>query len=267
MNYGYAPPQPRRRGPTALLIGGLLLLLVVGLTAGGIALGIGPFAPVTPTPSLEPGPTPSTASSPSAAPTATPPPSTTGPPTPSATQNPAPSTTLNPTSSPRTTDEPAGSPSFTIPPTTLPGTDPTAVLLGHVPPAISAGCAPTTASPPVVAQVSCSVDEGALVVEYFLYATRDEMGAAYQAFVETAQIEPDTGDCSFYTSWPTENGYRVGGLTVGRYLCIDSGTEPAVVPSMYWTDDRFNILAQASHSAANRDRLLDFWMSESGPIP
>ena len=262
-NYGDVPLRSRRRGVSALLIGALLLLLVVALAWGAMfALGIGPFASATPTPSLEPSlepsPTTSAAPSPSASPTATPSPLLT---------TAAPSATQNPTESPRTTDDPAGSPSFTIPPTMLPGTDPTAVLLGHVPPAISAGCAPTTVSPPIVAQVSCSVDEGALVVEYFLYATRDEMGAAYQAFVETAQIEPDTGDCGFYESWPTENGYRVGGLSIGRHLCIDSGTEPAVVPTIYWTDERFNILAQASHSAGNRDRLVDFWASEAGPIP
>jgi hypothetical protein len=274
-NYGYAGAAPRRRGPSALLIGGVLLLLVVALTAGGMyALGIGPFSPATPTASLAPGiqpsPTPSSAPSTSAAPTVTASPSPSGSPNPSQTSSLVPSATPSSSESPRTTDQPNETPvtpSFTIPPTTLPGTDPAAVLLGHVPPAFSASCSPTSASQPVVAQVSCSVDEGALLVEYFLYATRDEMGAAYQAFVETAQIEPGTGDCAFYGSWPTENGYRVGGLTVGRYLCIDSGTEPALVPSIYWTDDRFNILAQASHSAANRDRLLDFWTNEAGPIP
>ncbi len=93
------------------------------------------------------------------------------------------------------------------------------------------------------------------------------MGAAYQAFVETAQIEPDTGDCSLGASWPTENGYRVGGTAVGRYLCIDTGIDPAVTPSIYWTDDRFNILARASHGTGDRDRLVSFWTGEAGPIP
>jgi hypothetical protein len=119
----------------------------------------------------------------------------------------------------------------------------------------------------VVAQLSCSADGGALLVEYFLYATRDEMGAAYQAFVATAQIEPDSGNCSLSSSWPTENAYRVGGLAVGRYLCLDIGVEPTLSPTIYWTDDRFNILARASHSAADRDRLLTFWTEEAGPIP
>jgi hypothetical protein len=113
---------------------------------------------------------------------------------------------------------------------------------------------------------SCSADDGQLPVIYYLYATRDEMNATYDGFRETAQIEPDTGDCEFPETWPSEHGYTIANEPVGRYLCIETGVDPQVVPTIYWTDDRFNILSQASSSLGDYQRLIDFWVSEAGPV-
>ena len=55
-------------------------------------------------------------------------------------------------------------------------------------------------------------------------------------------------------------------MPTGRYLCVATGVEPAVVPTIYWTDDRFNILSQASNVLGNYERLVEFWVGEAGPI-
>ena len=50
-------------------------------------------------------------------------------------------------------------------------------------------------------------------------------------------------------------------LHAGRWLCTDTpGT-----PTIYWTDERLQILSQASQSLGDHTRLVDFWMNESGP--
>ncbi len=55
-------------------------------------------------------------------------------------------------------------------------------------------------------------------------------------------------------------------VPIGRYLCIATGVEPAVIPTIYWTDDRFNILSQASDVLGDYERLVEFWRDEAGPI-
>jgi len=101
---------------------------------------------------------------------------------------------------------------------------------------------------------------------YTLYGTRDDMNLAYEGFRGAAQIEPDTGDCQTPETWPAERGYTINQLPVGRYLCVTAGVEPAAIPNIYWTDDRFNILSQVSNVLGDYVRLIDFWRLEAGPI-
>jgi hypothetical protein len=96
---------------------------------------------------------------------------------------------------------------------------------------------------------------------YTLFGTREEMQAAYELLRLAAQIEPDTGNCEDETTWPAEDGYTIGSVSTGRYLCVTAG-----FPVIHWTDDRFNILAQVSSPLSDYDRLLDFWANEAGPI-
>jgi len=272
---------------TPWIIGGLVVLALLLIGGAMIAFNLGPFAPQpsatpsasalpspsaslspSPTVAFTPSPTPSASASPSLEPSPSPTlePTASASPTASATLEPTASPSPSPTAEVTPTGEPTPSPTSPIPPTALPSGDPSLVLLSHVPPELVATCVSTPGIAPALAIASCSQDEGELLVVYTLYETRDEMNAAYQGFVETAQIEPDTGDCETSETWPSEHGYTIADVPTGRYLCIATGVEPAVIPTIYWTDDRFNILSQASDVLGNYDRLVEFWIGEAGPI-
>jgi hypothetical protein len=240
------------------LIGGLALVLVLLVGVGAMyALNIGPFAK----------PTPTAISRPTGAPTAVP----------TATPTAAPSATPSPTASPTPVASPTGGAGPSLPPTASPTAAPTASatpsagpspsgdiaaeLLSHVPPAIQGSCFTTPGGAPILALATCSMDDGAIELTYFQYDGQESMFLAYEGFRFVSEIEPDTGDCSDPSTWPTENDYTIGGQPVGRWLC----TEALGQTTIYWTDDRLNILSQATHTTADYARLLDFWVNESGP--
>lgn len=237
-SYGEGPPP--RPGASYLLIGLLAggLLLLVGLGAL-YALGLGPFGAgtpatgvVTPTPT-QAGPTP--AGSP-----------TTGQPTPTPTL-------------------PGGS-SPTPPPATEPPTTPPAQLgdperlLGHIPAAVREGCI-AVEDEDALALATCLVDDGNIVVVYSLYANNAAMQATYDAYAALGEIEPGSGTCADIDTWPAEGDYAIDGRPVGRMLCIETGTAPAI----YWTDERLSIFSFARGSTAGAERLYQFWQSEAGP--
>jgi hypothetical protein len=216
-----------------LLVGGIAFLLMLLVGFGGMfALGVGPFARATPLPTLSfsPRPTP-----------------TAGAVTPKPTgvlASPAPS--------------PTG-----VGPSATPIGDPKAALLSHIPAAIADTCFVTSPDDPgvILAIGVCDADGGDIRVSYFQYASHDSMFSAYSGFRLASQIEPDSGDCDDPASWPTENSYDIGDVAAGRLLCTEELSET----SLYWTDDRLNILSQATHTKGNHERLIEFWTSESGP--
>jgi len=134
-------------------------------------------------------------------------------------------------------------------------------LMGHVPSQIAGSCFPSPGAEPILAQATCSADDGAIELTYFLYDSDESMFLAYEGSRLISEIEPSTGSCSDPTTWPAENGYTIGGQPAGRWLC----TEALGEASIYWTDTRLNILSQATHTTADYARLLDFWINESGP--
>jgi hypothetical protein len=87
------------------------------------------------------------------------------------------------------------------------------------------------------------------------------MFSAYEGFRMASQIEPDSGDCNDHDSWPAEAGFNINGQAAGRWLC----TEALGQTTIYWTDDRLNIMAQATQKVVDYQRLVDFWVHESGP--
>ena len=105
------------------------------------------------------------------------------------------------------------------------------------------------------------LDDGAIEVTYFQYDGQDSMFQAYEGFRLVSQIEPESGDCQDPASWPAENGYNIGGQPAGRWLC----TEALGQTTIYWTDDRLEILSQATHTTSDYARLVQFWIEESGP--
>jgi hypothetical protein len=227
-------PVARASGPSVLLVAGIAFALVLVAGLGGMfALGIGPFGRPTPrpTPTLVAQPTPTAGS-----------------------VTPRPSGSIG--------ASPASSPSGVVPSATPIG-DPEEALRSHIPAAIVGTCFVSSPDDPgaILAIAVCDADNGDIRVTYFQYAAYDSMFSAYSGFRIASQIEPDSGDCDEPATWPTENSYNIGEVTVGRLLC----TEELGETSIYWTDDRLNILSQAVHSNGDHPRLIEFWESESGP--
>jgi hypothetical protein len=227
-------PPNRASGPSALLVGGLAFILVLVVGAGALfALGVGPFARPTarPTPTLIAGPTPSAGH-------VTPKPTT--------------------ETAPPLTPEPTG-----VAPSATPIGDVKAALLSHIPDAIADSClvsAPGEDSK-IVALALCEADEGNIKLTYLQYDSYDPMFTNYEGFRLASQIEPDSGDCNDPASWPSEQEFNISGQTAGRWLC----TEALGETSIYWTDNRLNILSQATQKVVDYERLVDFWVHESGP--
>jgi hypothetical protein len=145
--------------------------------------------------------------------------------------------------------------------TPIPSGDVKDQLLSHIPEKIRPTCAVTASAGPIVARADCSVDDGNIQVTYFQYDGYDAMFTKYDGYRLASQIEPDSGDCRDHDSWPTENGFNIGGHFAGRWLC----TEALGSTQIYWTDNRLNILGQATQTVPDYDRFVQFWLHESGP--
>jgi hypothetical protein len=87
------------------------------------------------------------------------------------------------------------------------------------------------------------------------------MNQTYEGYRLASQIEADTGDCNDHASWPAEAGFNIDGQPAGRWLC----TEALGGTSIYWTDDRLNILSQATQTVPDVPALVNFWVHDSGP--
>lgn len=231
--YIYAPPPPGPRGgPSVVLVGVVALVLVLVAGVGGLfAFGIGPFARPTPTPIARP----------------------TSPPAPTLDETVPPPATVAPSSGV------TAAPTATATP--VPSGDVAAALLTHIPLALAETCFVSPSGSPIVAIASCAADDGAIEVTYFQHDSQESMFQAYEGFRLTSEIEPDTGSCADPTTWPAENDYNIADQPAGRLLC----TEALGQTSIYWTDDRLNILSQATHTTSDYRRLVEFWESESGP--
>lgn len=225
-------PSNRGSGAPVLLVGGLAFVLVLMLGVGAmLALGVGPFARSTPTRVAQPSPTPAPLATPTPKPTAT-----------------------GPVASPMGSAGPTATP--------IPSGDIADVLLSHIPEAIRPTCFVTaTGGGTILALATCSADDGNIALTYFQYATFDSMFTVYDGFRLASQIEPDSGDCNDHDSWPAENAFNISGQPAGRWLC----TETLGQTSLYWTDNRLNILSQANQTTPDYPRLIDFWVHESGP--
>ena len=210
----------------------LLLLLVANLFSG-------PRSAATPGPSTTVGPA-STGSATTAEPGA--------------------SATIRPADG---TDAPPTDATLTAPPAPAGSLTPEQALVAHVPEPIRATCTVEPGAGQAELVASCAADDGALVITYLQYATAEDMAAAFADRLERSQIEPSTGTCEDQATWPAEGQYSVGGEPTGRRLCTD---EPGL-PTIFWTDDRLNIMGQVSAESAAFERLIEFWTNESGPVP
>jgi hypothetical protein len=234
-----SPPGTRGGRPSAILIGGITLLLILVLGTGAmLAFNLGPFGGPTPTPTRVAQPTPTI---------------------PLMTPSARPSASVRPTATPA----PQVSPTPDIGPTAtpIPSGDVIAVLLSHIPGEIVGSCASATGEGKVLARAKCSARDGNIGVTYFLYADHDSMFATYDGFRVASEIEPNSGNCNKPATWPAESDFAISGRVSGRFLC----TEALGATTVYWTDNRLNIFSQATDIESDYARLVDFWVHDSGP--
>jgi hypothetical protein len=192
----------------------------------------------------------------------------TGKPTPSPAPSTVPGSSVAPTlaGSPPTSSAPStpgpSAPDSTTLPTPVaasPGT-PEALLLTHVPQTIAASCVTSPGTGDISVTASCTAAGAAINISYDQYGTLDAMNAAFDQEFAKAQIDPNSGSCEDHASWPAESVYDVAGAPAGRRYCADvQGT-----PTIYWTDERLNILSTAS--GADAAGLIAFWTNEAGPL-
>jgi hypothetical protein len=161
------------------------------------------------------------------------------------------------------TDAPATDAPLTAPPSPAGSLTPEQALVAHVPEPIRPSCTVEPGRRPVLLVARCTADNGALTVNYYEYGSAEDMAGEYADLLDGSQIEPDTGRCEEAQTWPAESEYSVGGQITGRRLCTE---QPGSV-TIYWTDDRLNILGQVASDSSGHERLIEFWTNESGPVP
>ncbi len=238
-DYSRIPPNRGGGGPSLILIGGLALVLVLVVGVGAmLAFNIGPFARPTPTPVGRPSPT-----------------------TPLVTPSSRPSGTSASASASTSTPQASATASAGPTATPIPSGDVIAVLLSHIPSEIVDSCTTTTGEGKVLARAKCSARDGNIEVTYFLYGDHDSMFATYEGFRAASEIEPNSGNCNDPASWPAESDFAISGEPSGRFLC----TEALGATTIYWTDNRLNILSEAADTESDHSRLVDFWVHDSGP--
>lgn len=110
---------------------------------------------------------------------------------------------------------------------------------------------------------SCSANSGQIAVNYSLYASADLMNAAYQDQFAQEHIDADSGSCENLSTWPAEGSYLVENQPAGRRVCTNRPGSPTI----YWTDDRLNVLGNATATDGDAEALISFWTNEAGPIP
>jgi len=132
-------------------------------------------------------------------------------------------------------------------------------LLSHVPAAWRDLCYQSPVPPPggglASANLACFLgrlgDEGAEVVEYAAYPSKQDMDAAYQGRVDNFGTGDGAASCAQGSG---ERAYTIDDVASGRVLCV-----PQVVGIRFdWTDDRLNILSSlvdldGSHSLTFQD--------------
>lgn len=134
-------------------------------------------------------------------------------------------------------------------------------LRGYVPPALEPGCTDTVPLGLSIAALDCATPGDAAPdrVTYDLYASAQDLVAAYADFTTQVGVLPDTvGRC------PSEGPWTVGELEPGRVVCAPLLDGGVVVG---WTDERLLVGAVAFDTAGDSESLLEWWeLDEGGPL-
>jgi serine/threonine protein kinase len=139
-------------------------------------------------------------------------------------------------------------------------------LLSHIPAALRPACVAETAVAPALAARRCTLEDGNLVVLYWLYPDAEAMNRAYVQSRSSLGLPAGArgvgGRCADQATWPSEGPFTVSGDPTGRLLCT-IGTDSSA--RMDWTDERADVLTSAVDRRGDGRRLYRFW--KDGRLP
>jgi serine/threonine protein kinase len=139
-------------------------------------------------------------------------------------------------------------------------------LLGHIPAALRSACVAEAPAAPALAARRCTLEDGGLVVLYWLYPDAEAMNRAYVQSRSSLGLPAGAlgvgGRCADQATWPSEGPFTVSGDPTGRLLCT-MGTDSSA--RMDWTDERADVLTSAVDRRGDGRRLYRFW--RDGRLP
>jgi hypothetical protein len=228
-----------------VVIAGLAVLTVIAAACGGSSAG----------PTLPPSPSARVTPSVSAAPTAAPPSAT---PTASLASHAAdPTPSVAPTTALAAATEAPSDDAFPNPNE--------AMLLAHVDAGLRASCDRADQFyADELDSISCGGDP-LPYVDYTLFATVDELRAAFNDDVAQSESQPaPNGTCA---SGDYQSTYTLGGAPAGRIQCTTRTANGQLFRVIEWTREELRILAYLSSATASWTDMIAFWKSAAGPRP
>jgi hypothetical protein len=159
---------------------------------------------------------------------------------------------------------PPGSPAATDAPSDAPFPNPhEATLLAHVDATLRDGC---SRADPFYADeldsISCGGDPQPFV-DYTLFASVDELRAAFNDDVATSESQPAaSGTCASGNYLST---YLLAGTVAGRIQCTTRTANGQTFRVIEWTREELRILAYLSSATATWEGMIAFWRSQAGP--
>jgi hypothetical protein len=140
-----------------------------------------------------------------------------------------------------------------------------ATLLAHVDAILRASC---SRADPFYADeldsISCGGDP-APYVDYTLFASIDELRAAFNDDVATSESQPSAGGTC--ASGNYQSTYTLAGTVAGRIQCTTRTANGQTFRVIEWTREELRVLAYLSSATVTWERMIAFWKSEAGPTP
>jgi serine/threonine protein kinase len=133
-------------------------------------------------------------------------------------------------------------------------------LLDHVPDRFADTCVRAELREAETASVQCTPNNGASTVFYSQYETATAVVAQYEALLQSAGVEHNTGQSN---ECPFENALIINETRTGRVFCaMDEDGDPYMV----WTNRQVQILSEASVAPGTDVAGFWEWWTTAGPI-
>jgi hypothetical protein len=138
-----------------------------------------------------------------------------------------------------------------------------AMLLAHVDATLRDGCSRADQFyADELDSISCGGDPIPFV-DYTLFASVDELRAAFNDDVATSESQPTaSGTCA---SGNYQSTYLLAGTVAGRIQCTTRTANGQTFRVIEWTREELRILAYLSSATVTWEGMITFWRSQAGP--